>query len=349
MTAERYFEAVQDAYDVAERRAGGPVERRFRIAGEPLRLRFAGTALAAATTDALAHLSATDDRDGDAFGTAGLTICLFDSVSTQTALPAWPWSRREQEVRGDIRGLCDERFVVAQCWWNGVLGLLDRATRRALFWIPDAADFPFNERGSPLLMHLHGWLRLHGLQLLHAGAVGTPDGGVLLAGKGGAGKSTTAIASLIGGLSYAGDDYCVIAAEPQPVAHSLYNSGKLSWNGLHRFPQLPASAAHGGDGEKALFFMRGLYPERLAPRLPIRAVLLPAIQSGPDCTIEPLSRAVALREVMSSTIAQIPGASGAVLSAATAFMRKLPCYRLHIGVDTERIAARVAELVRSGA
>ena len=349
MTGERYFDAVQGAYDAAEWHAGGPVERRFRVAGQPFRLRFAGAALVGAMTDALGHLAATDDPDGDEDDAAGLTVCLFDSVSTRTALPAWSWSPREQDVRGDIPALCDERFLVAQCWWNGVLGLLDRAQRRALFWIRDAADFPFNERGSPLLMQLHGWLRLRGLQLLHAGAVGDCEGGVLLAGKGGAGKSTTAIASLIGGLSYAGDDYCVIATEPQPVAYSMYNSGKLSWNGVHRFPQLSGAAAHGSDGEKALFFVRALHPERVGLRLPIRAVLLPAIHGGSDCTLEPLSRAVALRDVVSSTMAQIPGADGAMLSGTAAFMRQLPCYRLHIGTDMARIAARVADLVRNGA
>lgn len=344
MTAERYFDAVQASYDAAEGRAGGPVERSFRVAGQALRLRFAGAALVAAMTDAFAHLTAADDRDRDEAIDPGLTVCLFDSVSTRTELPACPWSRREQDVRGDVPGLCDQRFMVAHCWWNGVVGLLDRARRRALFWIRDAADFPFNERGSPLLMSLHAWLQLCGLQLLHAGAVGTAGGGVLLAGRGGAGKSTTALACLLGGLSYAGDDYCVVAVEPPPMAHSLYNSGKLSWAGLHRFPQLPRAVAHSAGGDKALFFLCALHPERLVPRLPIRAVLLPCVHGGTECTIEPLSRAVALREMVSSTIAQIPGADGAVLTAAAAFVRQLPCYRLRVGSDMGRIAARVADL-----
>ena len=344
MNAERYFDAVQEAYDGAEGRAGGPVERRFRIAGQALRLRFAGPALVAGMTDAFGHLTAGDDRDRDESSDTGLTVCLFDSVSTRTELPAWPWSRREQDVRGDVPGLCDERFMVAHCWWNGVLGLLDRARRRALFWIRDAADFPFNERGSPLLMSLHGWLRLCGLQLVHAGAVGTTAGGVLLAGRGGVGKSTTALACLLGGLSYAGDDYCAVAVAPRPVAYSLYNSGKLSWAELHRFPQLPRAVAHGAGGDKALFFLRALHPERLVPRLPIRAVLLPSVHGGTECAIEPLSRAVALRAMVSSTIAQVPGADGAVLTAAAAFMRQVPCYRLRVGSDMGRIAARVADL-----
>ena len=342
MSAEQYFGAVQAAYDAAARRVGAS-ERRFAIAGHSLRLRFAGPALVDVTTDALLHLAVPNDWQGDEAGE--LTVCLFDSVSTRTELPPWPWALDEQEVRGDVRGYSIERFLVAQCWWNGVLGMLDRTQRRALFWIRDAAAYPFIERGSPLLMHLHAWLRPHGLQLVHAAAVGTADGGVLLVGKGGAGKSSTSVAAMLDRLSYAGDDYCVIAAEPRPAAYCLYNSAKLSCSALHRFPRLSGAAAHASDGEKALFFVAALYPERIAARLPIRAVLLPDIHSGTDCVLEPLSRAVALREMVSSTIAQIPGADAALLRSATAFMRPLPCYRLRIGTDTGRIAARVADLV----
>jgi hypothetical protein len=341
--ATAYFDAVQGAYDSAASRVGA-VERCFRIAGQTLRLRFAGAAMVAAATDALAHLATGDDAADDEAG--GLTVCLFDTASTRTEVPAFPWSLRDQEVRGDIASLCTERFLVAYCWWNGVLGLLDRVRRCAVFWIRDAAEFPFNERGSPLLMHLYGWLQPHGLQLLHAGAVGTAEGGVLLAGRGGAGKSTTAMAAMLGGLSYAGDDYCAVAMEPEPVVHGVYSSGKLARTGLHRFPQLAAAAPHGSDGEKALFFVGAVHPERVARRLVIRAVLLPQIHDGSECTIEPLSRALAVRELVSSTIGQIPGADAAVLTAAAAFIRRLPCYRLRIGADVERIPARIAEVVR---
>ena len=87
---------------------------------------------------------------------------------------------------------------------------------------------------------------------------------MLLAGRGGAGKSTTAHRLPARRSVVRGRRLLCVAAKPQPVAHSLYNSGKLSWNGLHRFPQLSGAAAHGGDGEKALFFLGALYPERLA-------------------------------------------------------------------------------------
>ncbi len=341
MTAGEYFEAVQAAYADAERRAGGPVERVFRVAGHPLRLRFAGPAMVSDATAAFDHLPSSGER-------AEFSVCLFDSASTGSELPPMPRSSGPHDVRGDIPELCDERFIVSYLRWNGVLGLLDRSRRRALFWIRAASDFPFNERGSPLLMSLQGWLAGHDLQLMHAGAVGGANGGVLLCGRGGAGKSTTAIACLVAGLSYVADDYCVLAARPRPVAHSLYNSGKLHCAGLHRFPELSIGAASRGGDDKALFFLHALYPERMATSVPIRALVLPVIHDGADCTLEPVPRVEALRAMVSSTIAQIPGANGGVLTAGAAFVRQLPCYQLRIGSDPTRIAARIEGLLRGG-
>ena len=204
-----------------------------------------------------------------------------------------------------------------------------------------------NERGSPLLMGLQGWLALHGLQLVHAGAVGHAGGGVLLAGRGGAGKSTTAIACLVAGLSYVADDYCVLAPSARPEAHSLYNSAKLHRTGLHRFPQLSETMGIASATKRPSSFSTRSIPSAWRSSLPIRAVALPVVHDGTDCTVEPLSRMEAVRAVASSTIAQVPGTGGAVLTATAAFVRQLPCYRLRVGSDMDRIAACVDHLARS--
>ena len=79
MTAAEYFDAVQSAYEDAERRAGGAVERVFRVAGRVMRLRFAGPALVSNATAAFAHLPPSGDS-------ADFSVCLFDSASTGTDL-----------------------------------------------------------------------------------------------------------------------------------------------------------------------------------------------------------------------------------------------------------------------
>ena len=81
-------------------------------------------------------------------------------------------------------------------------------------------------------------------------------GGVLLAGKGGSGKSTTALTCLNSELQYVSDDYCVVVAQPSPFAYNLYCTAKVRADNTHRVPHLMPTVSNGnrlGD-EKALFF-----------------------------------------------------------------------------------------------
>ena len=89
---------------------------------------------------------------------------------------------------------------------------------------------------------LHWWAASTSGQLIHAGALGRPDGGVLLLGAGGAGKSTTTLASLGSALRIAGDDFNLVdTAEPVTV-HSLYSGAKLADAARSRFPELAGKA-----------------------------------------------------------------------------------------------------------
>ena len=60
-----------------------------------------------------------------------------------------------------------------------------------------------------------------GYQLVHAAAVGSEAGAVLISGKGGLGKSTTALSCLGKGLTYVGDSHVVVQLDPFPRVHSL--------------------------------------------------------------------------------------------------------------------------------
>src|SRR4051794_7273185 len=104
-----------------------------------------------------------------------------------------------------------------------------------------------------------------GRQLLHAAAVGTEQGGVVITGRGGVGKSTAALLCLEAGLAYLGDDYVVVALEPQPMAYSLYCTAKLDDGQAAHFPGLlaliePRTGQRGhAEPEKTVF---RLHPAR---------------------------------------------------------------------------------------
>ena len=109
---------------------------------------------------------------------------------------------------------------------------------------------------------------------MHAGAIGTDGGAVLVVGRGGRGKSTTTLAGLGAGLKYVGDDYVAVETKDRPLVHSIYNAGKLEPHHLERFPVLREHATidpPGLDGDfeqpKAVVYVHAQFPQR-RPRVP---------------------------------------------------------------------------------
>ena len=225
-----YFQALYDGFGRAARAAGTVANRFYTIGADTICLRFAGQALIPQLTPAIAHLEAAP------VAAPALTVCLWDSASTGARLPLLvaslvdllrcnPWE--QLDIRRAIKGFHGGRIQTNYEPGSRVLSALDTRRNLALYWAHDAAELPYYEKGSPLKGVLSCWTGSRDCQYVHAGAVGNAAGGVLLAGRGGSGKSTTALACISAGLLYASDDYCLVAADPAPYAYSLYNTAKL--------------------------------------------------------------------------------------------------------------------------
>jgi hypothetical protein len=337
-----FFESACRAYRQAERAAGGAIERRYAIAGRTLRLCFAGSALVPAVAPALEHLAqpgAAPDAD--------LTVYLWDSRSTATPIPDCPWDWRVQAARADLRFVENGRVRAAVSVVSGALTMLDGVSRRALYWIPDAGGVPIHERGAPLRAALHWWMEAYGCRLVHAAAVGYGRDAVLLAGKGGSGKSTAALAALTGGWHYLGDDYCLVAAQGEPRVYSLYNSAKLERAHLENFPALRSAVRCGSEpcGGKVLLDLHRFRPASLTATLPLRAVLLPRVAGRPETAAIPCTAAEALRALAPSSLLQLPGAGRSGLSAMAELAGKIPCYRLELGTELPAIPKVMREVL----
>lgn len=325
-----YFESVHDLFNSAQQ-VTGAVERGYIIGGYRIRLSFSGTALLSLTR-ALEHL-ATDDHS-----TPDLTICLWDSESTGQRMVPRPWQEEDFLARGVIQGYNTERIYTAFQHGSGAVSVLDQERNVAVFWAPDAR-LPYWEHGSPLRSILHWWLLSRGLQLVHAAAVGNSSGGVLIGGKGGSGKSTTALACLESNLSYVGDDYTLLELDSGPVVHSLYNSAKLNSDHVKCFPALLSKIANPDRlaDEKALLFVNEHDPAKVATRLPVRAILLPRVTGLPETRWKRVSVAMTLAALAPSTIFQLPRAGNEALKFLATFARNLPCYSLEVGTNLSTI------------
>ena len=340
--AGAFFEQVYRSYELAERSARGSIERTFRIAGSLVRLRFAGPALVESLSRAFAHLAVEDSPD------AVLTVFIFDSESTGVYPPSPPWDLDDYMVGGEIKGFADDCVKAVFQADTGALSLMDRARHMAIYWRRSSGNVPDHEKSSPLRVIWQLWFHQFGLQLFHGGAVGFKNGGVLLGGRGGAGKSSTALACLQSDLRYASDDYCLVTAGPNPAVFSLYGTGKTHWEALQRMPFLAAMASNGNcpSAEKALFFVHEHYPERLIPGFPLRAILIPRVTEARATELRKASPAEALTALIPITVTTVPSMLESAFRIAAQVVRKLPCYYLDVGADSSRIPDTIMNLLK---
>ena len=337
-----FFDAARAAFDSTQSKTATNGTRFFRIGGFTICLRFSGNVLAPRITPALEHLSCEPSAPD-------FTIFLWDSVSTQTEMTPPPWSQGDYGVHGEIRGYNSKRFRTAFNLGSGVLSALDLQKNEALFWIRNAADLPIYESGAPLLTTLHWWMSAQQRQLIHAAAIGKKEAGVLLVGKGGSGKSSTALRALNSDLQYAADDYCLLEGGEIPFVHSLYSSGKIHSRDAHKFPFLqPAlDKSYNLNNEKALFFLNETFGEKISEGFPIRAVLCPTVVDRETTTLRKIPAAASLLALAPSTIFQLPGSGQNNFSFISEIVRRVPGYALELGRDFDNIPRVIAEFLET--
>ena len=335
-----FFNSVHQSFKKSEQAASDTSQHFYWIGDYPVCLRFAGSALVRLITPALEHLQCQPVSD------PALTICIWES--DQSGLekpPAPPWSWDDYIVRGEVHGYNDDRIHTA--FHVNTLSMLDANLNIGIYWVRDVSGLPYYESGSPLLRVLHWWMRKHGRQLIHAASVGTKEGGVLLAGKGGSGKSTTALFSFNSDLLYCADDYCLVAAHPKPYVYSVFSSGKVDSKDLERFPFLKPALSNVDhlSLQKALYFLYKHFPEKISTGFPIRAILLPRVTGSLETKLKKIPSSAGLLALAPSTIFQLPGAGNEAFKMLSELVKKTPSYILEAGTDLAQVSSAIFDLL----
>ena len=351
--ARQLLERLEQSFLNDAATAGGPVQLWYRIGGHDVCVRTIPEQDSRRLRPALRHL-AIPEAPASA---AGLTISAWNGA-TPSAPPVLADLLRR--LRTDWRLECGPRGEVLELRATGisaiynagpnVLTVIDFEQNRGWLLKLDDDAFPYWEVGSPFRFLLHEWFTARGLQYVHGAAVGTEKGGVLLVGKGGSGKSTTALLCASAGMQYAGDDYCMI--DPARAwAHSLYNTGKLKGSEDYaRLPELkglstnPDSFERGGDG-KGVYFLDEIWSDRVVAGMPLRAIIVPRITGQAATRVAPCSAFEALVAMLPSTVAQLPAATNEDCDRMVTLAEKLPAYVLHLGTDTRGIPAALTTLL----
>jgi hypothetical protein len=334
----------------------GVESRYFEIAGHAVTIQFSGNRWVNEMTSALAHLELRQPSSRK----NGLTISMWDG-GVEAANPllrsylhqikTWWFTYTFTGKRGELVDIHSDAVSATYDPGIGLLSVVDIDSGRGFYWKSDASAIPYYEACSPFRSLLHSWMRSVGTYFVHGAAIGHPDGGVMLVGKGGSGKSTSALACLQSPLQYAGDDYCLVSANASGGfdAHSLYCTAKLvEMNNLKSFPEIAGNVINSErkEGEKVALSLYELR-EKLIDHFPLRAILVPVITGQTATRILPSSPQQALMAIAPSTLSQLPSSGRGDLQFLGELTRRVPCYRIMLGTDLQQVPQRISELLSS--
>ncbi len=347
MRGDIAFHRMLTAFEKAWTTRRNPWQSFCTFAGRTVRLRVAGDGLAQKIADAFRHLL----RRGNPSGT-DLTIDLWDSSDTSVPCPVSPEPLEPSQLSsnsyvefGLILGSLSDRFIGAQR--PQVVAWLDRCESRLVGCVTRHDQLSLYDRGKPLHFPLLLWHHDQGAEVIHAALISKNGEGVLLAGKGGVGKSTAALACLEAGFHYLGDDYIGLEAcdDGTFMGHSLYSVTWFMADHLTRFPRLIPHAIYPErpEQEKTLVPLSQIFPARLVSSARIRALVLPRVTSNFSARIRPASKGEALFALAPSSILLRPSSGARTLDKLACLSERVPCYWLELGRNLKDVPEQVQE------
>lgn len=328
-----FFEQCISCYSKAAQQTI-EIKQYYNIAETTVCLTFAGESLVPYLAPALSHLRLPDQS------TAEITIYIWDSKSTGVEMAPPPCEKNHYTDRGDIWGFNSERIKTAFHWSEFSVNVMDLETNTAMYWVKDPVHLPYWATSSPFRTIFHWWMEKNGCQLMHAAAVGTDDGAVLITAKGGAGKSTTAVSCLLDDFYYLSDDYLIVKKGPIPKVYSLYSTAKIGVKDKYRFPELKEhTAGHVDENqEKDVIFLYPAFSEKIKRELPIKTILMPSFQKDQvETTFSPVSFWRIYRAMSFTTMSQLPGVGTHTHNYFKELCNTVPSMTLNLGSDIKKV------------
>jgi hypothetical protein len=227
-----------------------------------------------------------------------------------------------------------------------ILSVIDTVRGEGYYHVPDPAALPDYEICTPMRMLFNWHCDAANALMVHAAAVGVDGAGVLIVGRSGAGKSTTALQCLNAGMDYLGDDYVVVSRDAAPVASSLYRGCKVMDDAFARLPNLRGTVVMRNPERHKSVVMLDELAGRLVPSLRIVAIVRPRIANAEASTFRPLSALQASTEFSASTIMQMPGVGDFMLREIAALCRRVPTFEMALGRDPAEIAGALGKQIR---
>lgn len=334
------FERLVGGFERAA--ASGLREFRLQVAGHSVRIRVAGEEWAQMVAASMGHLH---NREQDL--EPALTVDVWDTHATGVAAP--------QRAAGDasdppilMKTSADGRYVGEERHHGMVW--LDRERNRILGFCDGVKRLNLDERARPFHKMLAAWLEDRGVQFVHSGLITHADKGVLFVGNGGAGKSTSSIASLRSGMGYLGDDFIGLGIEHgRYTGYGLYASCLLNVHHIARFPDLRplAHEPYYEYEEKYVIYLTEAFPGCLRQRIGIDALVLPRVVDSERTTFRAAKKSETLMAIAPTSVMLLPRPNRPAFERLTRLVESTPTYWLELGRQVDLIPGAVQALAEA--
>lgn len=202
---------------------------------------------------------------------------------------------------------------------------------------------------SPFRTIFSWWFARQESVVVHGASVGTIEDGVLLCGKGGSGKSTTALSCVEAGFLYAGDDSVLIENGTCPTIHSIYHTGGVRQGDAPKFPFLKnyKGPFHSVRSPKNIYLLAGKPGHRVVRQYPLRAILALRLSDNKESRLLPATWKSAMLALAPSTLCQFSGDARMRLNWLSGLAASVPAFILEVGTDNRKIPEKIGTVLEN--
>lgn len=270
--------------------------------------------------------------------TSQLTLDLVDLG--EEPLPALPWPPQQLSREQETSEFHHAPYLFTR-HGDVMLTVLNQATGHAVALVHAPEQWPLRHYKQAIFITLYQLLRPHGLYLIHASAIASAGRAALIAGRSGAGKTTTMLTAVSAGLDFLGDDTTLLqrtgagAVDVVALMATMDVTAKTAaW--------FPALAPHLSDRQshtgKRQMILTEAFPQQIAPRARVHAILAPEITDRRDTLLVPANKTAVLSELLFFSVdLQDPAQARRHLDFLAQLVEETPIYRLQLGSDRTQI------------
>ena len=310
---------------------GGKTRFRIRTAGKVIEVRTTDAALADTLLRYIASAEAEEDAVPDA------VFHYWRDDCSRFAPPEAP-------AKEGVWRLRTEQGFVMLTMPCGELAAVDLENSRYYYCVDHEAGAEPVLYGHPMPEMFGLWAMNNSMLMLHSACVGADGTGVLIAARGGGGKSTLAVSCLTGGFDFVGDDYILVNREGPLRAMPLYRTVGLT-PGMREAlrPEMPVLRVD-EEREGKLLLDASAYPFR--EELPVKAIVHPVIAGLKEPEIVRVKPGPVLVKLIHSTAQQLgvfrDPEPYRIMSAR---LSDLPVFELRLSPDLDRNREKLREFI----